>query len=176
MDGCGAWGGGCSARGGVRVGGQMWVGGRGMHISLSLKPPCPSPMSPRSPMPLTSCLKQGTSSSSAPGQLRSESVCAGGKRLVDVPEPGDGDGHSVSPGTVPVPHRQRSAWLLPSPAGPTWVTPSSWRAGTLIPWPPAPPPALTPSAKVSSGDTQGTLGTGHGGGGDVAASCHGRPG
>lgn len=116
---------------------------------FSVKPVCPSPLSPRSPMPLTSCSKLGTSSSSAPGRPRSGSVRAGGKRLLDVPEPGDRDGCFVSPR----PHRQRSAWLLPSPAGPTRVTPSSWCAGTLTPQPPAPPPALTPLAKVSSGDT-----------------------
>ncbi|XP_054700355.1 SH2B adapter protein 3 isoform X4 [Grus americana] len=73
-----------------------------------LKPPRPSPMSPRSPTPPMSCLRRGTSSSSAPGRLRSGSACAEGL---------------------------------------TWATPSSWRAGTPTPWPPAPPTAPTPSAK-----------------------------
>lgn len=37
------------------------------------------------------------SSSSTPGRPRSGSVRAGGKRPLDVPEPGDRDGCSVSP-------------------------------------------------------------------------------
>uniref|UniRef100_A0A8C0U4U0 SH2B adaptor protein 3 n=1 Tax=Cyanistes caeruleus TaxID=156563 RepID=A0A8C0U4U0_CYACU len=61
---------------------------------------CPitsTPLSSRSPMPPTSCLRQGMSSSSAAGRPRSGSVCAGGKRPLDVPEPGHGDSGSVSP-------------------------------------------------------------------------------
>lgn len=127
------------------------------HLSLSLKPPCPSLMSPRSPTPPMSCSKPGTSSSSAPGRPRFGSVCAGGKRPAGVPEPGDGDSCSVSPKTVPFARRRCSAWLLPSPAGLTWATPSSWHADTPTLLPPAPLPTPTPSAKVSS---VGALGTG----------------
>lgn len=55
------------------------------HLSLSLKPPCPSLMSPRSPTPPMSCSKLGMSSSSAPGRPRSGSVCAGGKHPAGCP-------------------------------------------------------------------------------------------
>lgn len=99
--------GGCGVQGGGRAcpcwgpkGG--WVGGRGMHISLSLKPPCLSLMSPRSPMPPTSCLRQGTSSSSAVGRPRSGTVCTGGKRPLDGPDRAWGQGLCVpTPSTQP---------------------------------------------------------------------------
>lgn len=53
----------------------------------------------------------------------------------------------------------------PVPAGLTRVSPTSWRAGTLTPRLPAPPPAAAPLAKVSSGDAWGTLGQSRGAGG-----------
>ncbi|KFP12683.1 SH2B adapter protein 3, partial [Egretta garzetta] len=71
-----------------------WVG-RGCK-SLSLKPPCPSLLSPRSPMPLTSCSRQGTSSSSAPGRLRSGSVRAGAMGALAGATP-EGPGEAAGP-------------------------------------------------------------------------------
>lgn len=149
--GCGVQGGGCAVPAGVpSMGG--WVGGRGVHISLSLKPPCPSPMSPRSPTPPTSCLRQGTSSSSAAGRPRSGSACAGGKRPLDVPEPGDGDSGSVSPSSAlslafSVPSRSDTGdpeLLMCRHPDPTATNPTT---------------STDPLSQGERGDTQGTLGT-----------------
>jgi len=106
-----SWGGGARGDAAFGVGGMLCGQGRSPSAggwgrgctSPSLKPPCPSAMSPRSPTPPMSCSRRGTSSSSAPGRRRSGSVHAGGKRPAGVPAPGDGDSRSVYPRTVPAP-------------------------------------------------------------------------